>query len=67
MATGFRTRVAVSAGMLNSAPSDGIVENAAIASSLHSLGPVRDWMAYYERFWDEHLQRLDKHLTKRDE
>ena len=31
------------------------------------LGPVRDWMAHYERFWDEHLQRLEKHLTKRDE
>src|SRR5207249_33811 len=25
--------------------------------------PVRDWMAYYERFWDEHLERLEKHLT----
>ena len=31
------------------------------------LGPVRDWMAYYERFWDEHLERLEKHQTKRDE
>jgi DNA-binding transcriptional ArsR family regulator len=31
------------------------------------LRPVRDWMAYYERFWDEHLERLEKHLTKRDE
>src|SRR6266545_7207558 len=20
------------------------------------LGPVRDWMAYYERFWDERFQ-----------
>jgi hypothetical protein len=29
--------------------------------------PVRDWMAYYERFWDEHLERLEKHLTKRYE
>ena len=29
--------------------------------------PVRDWMAYYERFWDEHLERLEKHLTKRNE
>jgi hypothetical protein len=28
---------------------------------------IRDWMAYYERFWDEHLERLEKHLTKRDE
>src|SRR3954470_17518751 len=24
------------------------------------LRPVRDWMAYYERFWDEHLERLEK-------
>jgi DNA-binding transcriptional ArsR family regulator len=31
------------------------------------LGPVRDWIAQYERFWDEHLQRLEKHLTERDE
>jgi hypothetical protein len=31
------------------------------------LRPVRDWMAYYERFWDEHLERLEKDLTKRDE
>src|SRR5205085_1806629 len=23
------------------------------------LRPVRDWMAHYERFWDEHLQRLE--------
>jgi DNA-binding transcriptional ArsR family regulator len=28
------------------------------------LRPVRDWMAHYERFCDEHLQRLDKHRTK---
>jgi DNA-binding transcriptional ArsR family regulator len=26
--------------------------------------PIRDWMAYYERFWDDHLQRLQKYLTK---
>jgi DNA-binding transcriptional ArsR family regulator len=29
------------------------------------LGPVRDWMAHYERFWDDHLQRLQKQLSKR--
>jgi hypothetical protein len=28
------------------------------------LRPVRDWMAYYERFWDEHLERLEKHKTR---
>jgi DNA-binding transcriptional ArsR family regulator len=28
------------------------------------LGPVRDWIAHYERFWDDRLQRLQKHLTK---
>ena len=28
------------------------------------LGPVRDWVAHYERFWDDHLQRLQKHLMK---
>lgn len=29
------------------------------------LGPVRDWIAQYERFWDDHLQRLQKLLSKR--
>src|SRR5947208_1749392 len=28
------------------------------------LRPVRDWMAYYERFRDEHLERLVEHLGK---
>ena len=28
------------------------------------LGPVRDWMAQYERFWDDRLQRLQKQLSK---
>jgi DNA-binding transcriptional ArsR family regulator len=29
------------------------------------LGPVRDWIAPYERFWDDHLQRLQKQLSKK--
>jgi DNA-binding transcriptional ArsR family regulator len=29
------------------------------------LGPVRDWIAHYERFWDDHLERLQKQLSKR--
>ena len=29
------------------------------------LGPVRDWIAHYERFWDDRLQRLQKLLTNR--
>ena len=29
------------------------------------LGPVRDWIAHYERFWDDRLQRLQKTLAKR--
>jgi DNA-binding transcriptional ArsR family regulator len=29
------------------------------------LGPVRNWIAHYEQFWDEHLQRLQKTLAKR--
>ena len=29
------------------------------------LGPVRDWIAYYERFWDDRLQRLQQHLSER--
>ncbi|MEX2213402.1 MAG: metalloregulator ArsR/SmtB family transcription factor [Phycisphaeraceae bacterium] len=28
------------------------------------LGPVREWIAQYERFWDERLQRLAKLLSK---
>ena len=50
-------RVLLDAGLVTER---GMVENAAIAS----FRPVRDWMAYYERFWDEHLERLEKHLTK---
>ena len=29
------------------------------------LGPVRDWLAQYERFWDDRLLRLQKHLSKK--
>jgi DNA-binding transcriptional ArsR family regulator len=29
------------------------------------LGQVRDWIAQYEQFWDDRLQRLQKHLSKR--
>lgn len=28
------------------------------------LGPVRDWLAHYERFWDDHLARLARHLDQ---
>lgn len=31
------------------------------------LGPVRDWIAQYERFWDDHPQRLQEHLSKRSQ
>jgi DNA-binding transcriptional ArsR family regulator len=31
------------------------------------LGPVRNWLAHYERFWDDHLQRLQRHLSKSKE
>ena len=30
------------------------------------LGPVRDWIGHYERFWDDRLRRLQKLLTKRN-
>lgn len=29
------------------------------------LMPVRDWLAHYERFWDKHLDRLQKLLSKK--
>src|SRR5882757_9982847 len=28
------------------------------------LEPVRDWIAQYERFWDDRLLRLQKQLSK---
>ena len=28
------------------------------------LGPVRDWLSHYERFWDHHFDRLARHLNK---
>jgi DNA-binding transcriptional ArsR family regulator len=31
------------------------------------LGPVRDWIAHYEQFWDDHLQRLQRHFTNGNE
>lgn len=31
------------------------------------LAPVRDWIAHYERFWDDHLQRLQDQLSKTNE
>ena len=30
------------------------------------LGPVRDWLAHYERFWDDRLERLQIQLAKGD-
>jgi DNA-binding transcriptional ArsR family regulator len=29
------------------------------------LGPVRDWIGLYERFWDDRLGRLAKLMSKR--
>lgn len=31
------------------------------------LSPVRDWIAHYEQFWDDHLQRLQEQLSKMSE
>ena len=31
------------------------------------LGPVRDWIAHYERFWDDRLRRLQKQLSEMGE
>jgi DNA-binding transcriptional ArsR family regulator len=31
------------------------------------LGPVRTWIAHYERFWNDRLHRLQKQLSKRSE
>jgi DNA-binding transcriptional ArsR family regulator len=29
------------------------------------LDPVREWIANYERFWDDRLRRLQRQLSKR--
>jgi len=31
------------------------------------LSPVRDWIAHYDRFWEDHLQRLQNHLSTKNE
>lgn len=31
------------------------------------LGPVRDWLSHYERFWDQNFARLRQHLEKSDD
>jgi DNA-binding transcriptional ArsR family regulator len=28
------------------------------------LGPVREWIAHYEHFWDDRLRRLQEQLAK---
>jgi DNA-binding transcriptional ArsR family regulator len=30
----------------------------------HRLAPVREWIANYDRFWDDRLDRLVKHLNQ---
>lgn len=32
-----------------------------------ALAPMIDWIALYERFWDDRLERLQKLLSKRNE
>lgn len=27
-----------------------------------NLAPIRDWLAHYDRFWDDHLQHLENYL-----
>ena len=31
------------------------------------LGPVQDWIARYERFWDDRLKRLQKLFAKKSQ
>lgn len=31
------------------------------------LGPVREWMAHYDRFWDDRLRRLQKLVAKKSQ
>jgi DNA-binding transcriptional ArsR family regulator len=29
------------------------------------LAPIRDWITQYDRYWDDHLMRLQKHLSEK--
>jgi DNA-binding transcriptional ArsR family regulator len=29
-----------------------------------ALAPVREWLSIYEKFWDHHLIKLQKHMAK---
>ena len=29
-----------------------------------ALEPVREWLGFYEKFWDHHLMNLQKHMAK---
>lgn len=31
-----------------------------------NLAAVRDWIAHYERFWDDRLLRLQRHLSRQN-
>lgn len=31
------------------------------------LAPIRDWIAHYEKFWDDNFKRLQAHLAKRSQ
>lgn len=31
------------------------------------LGPVRDWLSHYERFWDDRFDRLTRHLERAEQ
>jgi len=54
-----------------------ILLNAGLVTQLHlgrehryrlvpgRLSPIRDWIAFYERFWDDRFDLLQAHLAKR--
>lgn len=35
------------------------------SANLKSLKTVQDWLAFYDKFWDEKLDALDRHLLKK--
>lgn len=41
-----------------------VIPTAMVAGSLLASRPIRDWMAYHERFRDEPLERFEHHRTK---
>ena len=34
-------------------------------ANLNALNDIRDWLAFYDKFWDDSLKKLDNYLSKK--